>query len=106
MQVRYGVLIIIVLVRRVKLELNTVVSKLNNSPKKVRCAYQLGKGRPALAKLSAYKSMFLASMLTVLVATVFLCLGGVLPTWLTHDTTIQGMLVELFPLIALGKPLH
>jgi len=69
----------------------------------VRCAYQLGKGRPALAKLSAYKSMFMAMIMALSVTTVFLSMRDYLPGWLTADETIQGMLVELFPLVAMGN---
>lgn len=69
----------------------------------VRCAYQLGKGRPALAKLSAYKSMLLATILACVVTAVFMSLNSILPSLLTRDPTIQSMLVELFPLMALGN---
>ena len=69
----------------------------------VRVSYQLGKGRPALARLSSYKSMFLASTLALIVTSAFLAMSNVLPTWLTSDETIQGMLTELFPLVALGN---
>jgi len=69
----------------------------------VRVSYQLGKGRPALARLSSYKSMFLASTLALVVTSAFLAMSNVLPTWLTSDETIQDMLTELFPLVALGN---
>ena len=69
----------------------------------VRCAYQLGKGRPEMAKISAYKSMLLSIVMASIITTVFLCLGGQLPGWLTTDETIQGLLVELFPLMGLGN---
>ncbi|KAL7544226.1 hypothetical protein ACHAWF_007606 [Thalassiosira exigua] len=69
----------------------------------VRCAYQLGKGRPELAKLSSYKSMFVSFITSAVVTAIFLSLGGYLPSWLTQDTTIQSMLLELFPLMALGN---
>ncbi|KAL3784819.1 hypothetical protein HJC23_013859 [Cyclotella cryptica] len=69
----------------------------------VRCAYQLGKGRPEMAKLSAYKSMLLSLVAASIITTVFLLLNGYLPEWLTTDETIQEMLIELFPLIGLGN---
>jgi len=69
----------------------------------IRCAYQLGKGRPSLAKLSAYKAVFIAAMLAFAITAVFLSLSNILPFWLTKDATIQAMLIELFPLIALGN---
>lgn len=69
----------------------------------VRCAYQLGKGRPEMARLSAYKSMLLSIVVASIITTLFLCLDGHLPAWLTTDETIQDMLVELFPLMGLGN---
>mmetsp|Transcript_34971 Transcript_34971/g.64738 ORF Transcript_34971/g.64738 Transcript_34971/m.64738 type:complete len:730 (-) Transcript_34971:83-2272(-) len=73
------------------------------SAAEVRCAYQFGQGRPALAKLSAYKSMFLSVLISIWSTAVFLCFSGDIPGWLTKDETIQKMLVPLFPLIALGQ---
>ena len=69
----------------------------------VRVAYQLGKGRPDMAKLSAYKSIFIASIVTFSVTAVFLSLRDVLPTWLTDDRTLRYMLAELIPLVGLGN---
>jgi MATE family multidrug resistance protein len=69
----------------------------------VRVAYQLGKGRPAMAKIAGYKSMFLAFILSIVVSIIFTCLTNVLPPLLTHDETIQDLLVEMFPLVALGN---
>ena len=69
----------------------------------VRCAYQLGKARPEMAKLSAYKSMLLSMVAASIITTVFLCLDDHLPAWLTSDETIQEMLVKLFPLMGLGN---
>ena len=69
----------------------------------VRVAYQLGKGRPSMAKLASYKSMFIALMSSILVSIIFSSLKGVLPSWLTRDATIQNMLAEMFPLVALGN---
>jgi len=69
----------------------------------VRCAYQLGKGRPGLAELSAYKSILMASVMSVYVTIVFVGLRNEIPAWLTPDGTLQSMLADLFPLIALGN---
>eukprot|EP00956_Cyclotella_meneghiniana_P037140 scaffold134820_cov57-Cyclotella_meneghiniana.AAC.6 len=63
----------------------------------VRCAYQLGKGRPETAKISAYKSMLLSLVVSMIITMVFLSLSKYLPAWLTTDQTIQGMLIQLFP---------
>ena len=41
--------------------------------------------------------------MTLLVTVIFLSLSSFIPAWLTHDETIQAMLTDLFPLIALGN---
>jgi len=73
------------------------------SASEVRCAYQLGKGRPALAKLSSYKSMFMAMVMSVLVSTLLLYFSDPVTTWLTQDPTLATMLSEQLPLIAVGN---
>mmetsp|Transcript_6080 Transcript_6080/g.10279 ORF Transcript_6080/g.10279 Transcript_6080/m.10279 type:complete len:729 (+) Transcript_6080:45-2231(+) len=69
----------------------------------IRCSYQLGQGKSHLAKLSSYKSMFLALVMSVLSTSIFLSLSTVLPAFLTSDETIQDMLIVLFPLVGLGN---
>lgn len=68
-----------------------------------RVSYLLGRGKHEQAKLAAYKSMFMTSILSLIVTGVFLGLGYFLPEWLTEDETIQAMMTELLPLIALGN---
>ena len=69
----------------------------------VRVAYQLGKGRPAMAKLAGYKCILLGLIVSILITIVFISLTGVLPSLLTSDATMQAMLAEMFPLVALGN---
>jgi Na+-driven multidrug efflux pump len=69
----------------------------------VRVAYQLGKGRPTMAELAGYKSMLLGAIVSIVMSTLLLSLTNVLPSVLTPDATIQDMLAELFPLVALGN---
>ncbi|KAL7428880.1 hypothetical protein ACHAXM_001442 [Skeletonema potamos] len=69
----------------------------------IRVSYQLGKGRPQLARLSSYKCMFMGLAASTVMSTIFLSLINVLPQFLTTDRTIQGMLRTLFPLMALGN---
>jgi hypothetical protein len=47
--------------------------------------------------------MFIALVLAVLESASFLCLNNTLLLVLTKDTTIQRMLLDLFPLIALSN---
>ncbi len=69
----------------------------------VRCSYQLGKGNPQLAKLSSYKSMFMALVMSSLSSLIFLSMSNVLTAFLSSDETIQDMLIVLFPLVGLGN---
>jgi MATE family multidrug resistance protein len=69
----------------------------------VRVSYQLGKGRPQLAKLASYKIMFMGFVMALIMSTIFLSLINVLPAFLTTDQTIQDMLRMVFPLMALGN---
>jgi len=69
----------------------------------VRCSYQLGQGKPQLAKLSSYKSMFMALVVSLVSTSIFYALSNVLPAFLTSDETIQDMLIVLFPLVGLGN---
>lgn len=69
----------------------------------IRVASQLGKGRPDLAKLAAYKSMFIAAIMAACMSILLLCLTNILPPLLTPDSTIQAMLAQMFPLAALGN---
>ena len=73
------------------------------SASELRVAYHLGNIQPDMAKLSAYKSILLAAILTGLLSAVLMSLVHQLPPLLTYDPTIQGMLIECFPLIALGN---
>jgi Na+-driven multidrug efflux pump len=69
----------------------------------MRVAYQLGKGRPDMAKLAGYKTMFLALVTSIWGSAIFTSLNSVLPSLLTKDATIQRMLLDLFPLLALSN---
>ena len=69
----------------------------------IRCSYQLGKGNPQLAKLSSYKSMFMALVMSSLSSLIFLSMSNVLTAFLSSDETIQDMLIVLFPLVGLGN---
>ncbi len=69
----------------------------------LRIAYHLGNNNPHMAKFSCYKFMLLAAIVTGSASVIFMSLTNVLPPMLTYDDTIQGMLVELFPLVALGN---
>jgi Na+-driven multidrug efflux pump len=69
----------------------------------VRVSYQLGRGRPAMAKLAAYKCMILGLGVSGVISIIVISLSDVLPSLLTTNATLQAMLTELFPIVALGN---
>ena len=69
----------------------------------VRVAHLLGKGRCEMAKLSAFKSVFMGLVMSVIMSTIFISLINVLPQFLTVDEIIQDMLRMLFPMITLSN---
>jgi MATE family multidrug resistance protein len=69
----------------------------------VRVSYQLGRGRPAMAKLAAYKCMLLGLGVSGVISIIAVSLSDVLPSLLTTDVTLQAMLTEMFPIVALGN---
>jgi multidrug resistance protein, MATE family len=69
----------------------------------VRVAMLLGSGRPERAKLSAYKSTFLAVFISMIVSSILFIIGDDAPTWMTDDATLQSMLRDLIPLFGVGN---
>jgi Na+-driven multidrug efflux pump len=69
----------------------------------VRTAFLLGAGRPAQAKLSSFKSMYLGVAVSVFITSCMFIAGEDIPTWLTNDPTLQRMTAELIPLFGIGN---
>jgi Na+-driven multidrug efflux pump len=69
----------------------------------VRVALLLGSGRPDEAKLSAYKSIFIAFMFATVATSILFLLSDEIPRWLTSDDVLQSIISELIPLIAVGN---
>jgi Na+-driven multidrug efflux pump len=69
----------------------------------VRTAFLLGAGRPAQAKLSSFKSMYLGVAISVFLTSCMFIAGEDIPTWLTNDPTLQRMTAELIPLFGIGN---
>ena len=65
----------------------------------IRVAFHLGKGNYELAKVSAYKSLFLSVILSVLITSIFFMCGDALATMLTRDEMLRVMLNEAIPMI-------
>lgn len=68
----------------------------------VRCAIHLVSNEPDLAHLSAYKSLFIGTVSSWFVCSLLFILGEPLAWLATPDSTLQRMMVEIFPLIGMG----
>lgn len=69
----------------------------------VRVALLLGSGKPQAAKKSAYKSIFIAFVFSLFSTSIIFIAGDDLPTWLTTDPVLQGIIAELMPLFGIGN---
>jgi multidrug resistance protein, MATE family len=69
----------------------------------VRTALLLGAGKPAEAKLSSYKCLYLGTITSILITACMFIAGESIPTWLTNDPTLQRMTAELIPLFGIGN---
>lgn len=63
----------------------------------------LGNKHPSLAKLSAYKSLFLGMIGSGIVSIVFLSFMIQIPSWFTPDKTLQEMIGATLPYIGMGN---
>lgn len=68
----------------------------------VRCGVHLVSNQPEVARLSAYKSLFLGFTSAVLISSILFMTGEEVVHLLTPDPTLQRMIIELLPLIGLG----
>eukprot|EP00588_Corethron_pennatum_P014295 CAMPEP_0194275230 /NCGR_PEP_ID=MMETSP0169-20130528/8126_1 /TAXON_ID=218684 /ORGANISM="Corethron pennatum, Strain L29A3" /LENGTH=752 /DNA_ID=CAMNT_0039018645 /DNA_START=221 /DNA_END=2479 /DNA_ORIENTATION=- len=69
----------------------------------IRIALHLGKGRPALAKTSAHKSLYFSMILGVFMTLVLYFLSDNLPGWFTDVIIIQDLISEVIHLLGLGN---
>ena len=68
-----------------------------------RVAYHLGSGNGDAARLSSYKSCFVAVVQGLLVTSALFMISKNLATWLTTDVTLQNMVNDVIPLVGLGN---
>jgi hypothetical protein len=68
----------------------------------VRCALHLVSNQPELARLSAYKSLFVGLVSSVFATSILYMVGDELAPLISPDTTIQRLMIEIFPLIGMG----
>jgi len=69
----------------------------------VRVGYHLGRGNPGMAKLAAYKSLFVGTCLGIFVTAILFLIGTHLPELFTTDLTIQKGIGEVIPYVGLGN---
>jgi Na+-driven multidrug efflux pump len=69
----------------------------------VRCAFLLGAGKPLEAKLSAYKSILLAFIVSSLLSSLVLIWGNDVAQITTSEETLHIMINDLIPLFAVGN---
>jgi len=69
----------------------------------IRIAAHLGSGRPGLAKISAYKSLFYSVMIASCVTLVFFSHRDTFIRYFTNDPTLQDMLESLVWLLGVGN---
>lgn len=69
----------------------------------VRVALLLGAGEPGRAKKSAYKSVLIAFVFSLVSTSCLFIAGDNLSMWLTTDRTLQILINELMPLFGIGN---
>ncbi len=56
-----------------------------------------------MAKMCAFKSLFMGTCLSFFITALLFIMGQDLPTWFTPDETLQGMLNKLIPMIGVAN---
>ncbi|GFH46031.1 hypothetical protein CTEN210_02505 [Chaetoceros tenuissimus] len=69
----------------------------------IRLAFHLGKGNIDMAKLSAWKSLFISMCLALTVSALLFVLMPYIPGMFTDDETLQDMVHDALPLIGIGN---
>ena len=69
----------------------------------VRCATLLGSGYPERAEASSFKSLLMGGFGALTISAVLFGLHDILPRFITSDVTLEQMVSEVLPLVALGN---
>ena len=69
----------------------------------IRVAKLLGNGNPRLAKLSAYKCLFLGNAFATLLSIGFLVGMPFIPGWFTDDEELMSLVANVLPYCAIGN---
>jgi hypothetical protein len=81
---------------------DSIVSGIGDAAE-IRVAYHLGNNHPALAKLTAYKSMLIGMLGSVILSGTFYAYVDEIPALITSDATIQAMLADVLPYLGIGN---
>lgn len=68
----------------------------------VRVGFQMGAGLTNMAKATAYKAIYLGSVVAALSTAFMFIVAEQLPKWLTPDPMLQRMIFETLPLLGFG----
>jgi Na+-driven multidrug efflux pump len=69
----------------------------------LQCAYHLGTNNPEMARLSAYKSVYVGLVSACFATSAVFFVGEDLVRWITPDPTLERLLLELLPLLGIGQ---
>ena len=69
----------------------------------IRVGSHLGKGRPEMAELAAYKSCIWAQVMATFLTSLLFILSDILPKLYTQDATLRYLMSEVFPLVGIGN---
>mmetsp|Transcript_920 Transcript_920/g.1132 ORF Transcript_920/g.1132 Transcript_920/m.1132 type:complete len:717 (+) Transcript_920:41-2191(+) len=69
----------------------------------LRVAFHLGDNNPTMAKICAYKTLFLGMTVACIISFVYFSLQNTIPALFTDDTTLQKMLSELVPFVGVAN---
>ncbi len=69
----------------------------------MRLALHLGKGNIKSSRRSSWKSLFLTTILAIVITTVLFICGEFVAGWFTEDETLQGMINSMLPLVGFGN---
>ena len=69
----------------------------------LRCTHHLDMNNPEMARMTAYKALYLGFSVGMFCASLIFLVGEDLVGWITPDTTLQSLAAALLPLIGIGQ---
>ena len=68
----------------------------------LRCCHWLISNQPLMAKTASQKAQFVGLSLSLVLVSILFITGNELVKWITIDLVLQGMMIDVFPLLGLG----